>query len=512
MEGIAVDSCLKIEEELVMNMINGRPTDINNGEYNWDYIVEILMKHKILPYYFQKYKNIIPTEQKKLLSEVYSEHCNHTKRIVEEVIKISELIIQHNINAVFIKGIVLSEMAYGDIFTRKGYDIDILIAEEHISKMHDLLEQMGYLHGCGTNDPYSIDGGILRLEKPTLKAYKHHEYFEYFNLFEDGNYISVELQIKVHETITERELMKKFINSTQSILIKGNCIRTLDNEHTLLYLCESVYRDSEWYHRGPKINKFLDVYIFIKNNNINLDKLVKLSKEYKLEDILSYTSNLITQIFEVDTNEKRILGKLWNSTLSPFVINWKNNIINRLFVDDSDRIYELELNLQNICYSSANVYWNEPIKIRENSSNEYKLIDFKYNFDNRYTIYQDCDLLIFKFNLDNKIIANQERFEITIRFISDGFNSKELVYETLRISLKNREITYERKQDVKGLIVLSENDFLAYYPKEELRFKENKIAFIIGLEEKMLHHLNYDLSPHIYRDKNVWFTLPVLQL
>ncbi|WP_028546749.1 nucleotidyltransferase family protein [Paenibacillus taiwanensis] len=510
-----MNAFITMEQEFLLEILkfNRMNEDLRN-KIDWEILFNLLNENQLLPFFYKHYSDVIPEKFKIKYYKNWEEHNKITKVRINEVMKVAKMINENNLSALIHKGIILSQLVHNDISIRKSYDIDILIDEKDVNRMHDLLLENGYIHGCGIHDPYDTSEGIMKLERPVMKAHKHHEYFEYYYEYDQGKYIELELQKSVHGTITEREKMSKFLNSWRIININGMDIKTLDNEHMIIHLLESLYTDSEWFYRGPRLNKYYDVFVLISNQDLNWDRLIQLAQEYNIIEILYYTLNLTNQIFDTGINES--IMKKFNFPISkPFSIEWKDSITSRLFSKNEDRVEELQRYLKTVCYGDKNYYWKHPIIINEQGHDlihsNIQLNDFKYNFDTKYRIYMDHSTLFFIFHLDSRMMASLDRFEIVIDFFDPDFSKNELIFETINLNLIDR--TYMlRDRIIRDAKSSTGEEFIVSIPKNALKSLNNKLVFVVGLQEKMLHHFYHLLSPNFYYDKDLWFKMPVMQL
>jgi hypothetical protein len=94
---------------------------------------------------------------------------------------------ENQIHSIFLKGVILSELYYGDLAYRNVFDIDVWVEEKNIDLVSDFLNKNGYKR---VTDQQSFS----RLQLKYLQLSSHHEVFVNPN---DGAAICIELHWKM---------------------------------------------------------------------------------------------------------------------------------------------------------------------------------------------------------------------------------------------------------------------------------------------------------------------------
>jgi hypothetical protein len=123
---------------------------LSNPKFNWDLIVMEGSKHLVLPALYSRLKTkslllLLPTELNEYLEKLTTINRNRNASITKQTLKISELLKEHSINHVFLKGTaLLASNYYDDSAERMIGDIDILIDKKQIQKTFKIIESTGY--------------------------------------------------------------------------------------------------------------------------------------------------------------------------------------------------------------------------------------------------------------------------------------------------------------------------------------------------------------------------------
>ncbi|MBV7269260.1 nucleotidyltransferase family protein [Winogradskyella luteola] len=123
---------------------------LSNPKFNWDAIVVEGSKHLILPALYCRLKAkglllVLPDELNTYLEEITSINRNRNTSILKQVHILSQLLNQHNVNHLFLKGTaLLAADYYNDIAERMIGDIDILVDLKQLDFAFNLLQNNGY--------------------------------------------------------------------------------------------------------------------------------------------------------------------------------------------------------------------------------------------------------------------------------------------------------------------------------------------------------------------------------
>lgn len=123
---------------------------LSQPNFNWDAIVIEGSKHLVLPAIYCRLQSksllhLLPEDLSSYLEELTAINRNRNTALIEQIKTVSELLNQHQINHVFLKGAaLLASGYYEDKAERMVGDIDILVERSQTGKAFEILKQNGY--------------------------------------------------------------------------------------------------------------------------------------------------------------------------------------------------------------------------------------------------------------------------------------------------------------------------------------------------------------------------------
>jgi hypothetical protein len=115
---------------------------------NWNTFIQLVHYHQVLPFVYvnlQKYAaDVIPSPELNRLKTQYKKQKIHSLKLAAELIRLVKGFRQEGINVICLKGPVLALQLYGDITLRQLMDIDLLVENRDLMKVHQLLIHRGY--------------------------------------------------------------------------------------------------------------------------------------------------------------------------------------------------------------------------------------------------------------------------------------------------------------------------------------------------------------------------------
>lgn len=117
----------------------------------WKILFDLADRHKVQPLLSQVLSEakVVPTAEMRVLIQLHQTNLHKCLLLARELIRIVEHLSENGIQILPYKGLVLSEVLYGDLAARAAGDIDLLIRIQDFSRARDLLRQLGYTpHLC----------------------------------------------------------------------------------------------------------------------------------------------------------------------------------------------------------------------------------------------------------------------------------------------------------------------------------------------------------------------------
>ena len=173
---------------------------------------------------------LAPSSLRASLREAYLPLVARNISFTRQLLQIVQLLEEHDIEVLPIKGPVLAAMAYGDITLRQFGDLDILIREQDVGSVERLLGENGFYResylGSGRNE-----------QIPAFRC----NYFTHFIRQNPMVVVDCHWQIEPRYLSVSR-LVDLMWKNRQTFLLEGQPVRTASPETTLVYLCVHAAR------------------------------------------------------------------------------------------------------------------------------------------------------------------------------------------------------------------------------------------------------------------------------
>lgn len=337
--------------DIVNNLLEGKECMENiafSPTIDWDYFYFISEKNRVQFWVLNQMKEYLPISIKKHLEAEHKKFIKKMDAYMEELKYLISLSDEINIPILCIKGLPLAYQLYGNIYTRPFNDIDIVVPQRYILEFRNKL----------LTDYAQMNKGV----------YSKDEYLDFVGIFHEfwlkkdiNKEQSVFIEIKETSSAIDRRFINEFVKNSISIQINGVKVRTTDVVHTFLHLCSNAYENYETMNgilRHIRMRDLLDIKLFLNNNNLDWEKIVKLSHKYEITHriycVLCYVNELFTEkipekiikMFSIDS----IKYNLTYCNLTGGKIEWENSVIERMFMDREqkkkiylEKVYDREI-------------------------------------------------------------------------------------------------------------------------------------------------------------------------
>ncbi|OOC59297.1 nucleotidyltransferase domain-containing protein [Paenibacillus ihbetae] len=122
--------------------------DYDYTNLDWGYFLELTRHHRLYPVAYVKLNKLltdcIPSDVLKELQLEYQKNTFRMLKLSMEMEYVVSILNVHGINALVLKGPVLSESLYGDVSLRTSKDIDILISIDQLDQARQVMVEHGY--------------------------------------------------------------------------------------------------------------------------------------------------------------------------------------------------------------------------------------------------------------------------------------------------------------------------------------------------------------------------------
>ena len=264
---------------------------IINENIEWDNIVKVASDHLVLTTVYCRLKQksllqFIPEDLNDYLTELTILNRNRNNTLLEEIKMISELLVNHDINHVFLKGAALISLGYyKDLGERMIADIDILVEESQIKKAKTLLNELGY-----------HSGELLLSEKYQDKRHIP-------RLVNNEKLAAVEIHTRLLKKNHQQKLNSQDV-LTNKRLCNGLCVPDNNNLFRHNVLGFHINDNGNYFNTIH----FKTIYDFLIIMNCNNDENLKFIHNYKsYEKFLLYSSIYFD---EIKAPSKKLKNKL----------------------------------------------------------------------------------------------------------------------------------------------------------------------------------------------------------
>lgn len=276
-----------LEHEFILNYTRTDPVSMARSDLvmlNWRYILEKAKAHNVAPLLYSNIKNLpVPQDILKELERIYTYTAFHNMLYLEEL----QGIVEKTGNKITIlKGPMLAQEVYGNIALRPFIDMDILVRKDKLGEIKSILINMGYL---------------TRNEK-FYKKYHFHMPFTKIN--------KMPIHIELHWEFVDRFILNKIDMNKVWNEIKNN---KLPPEINILYLLIHIEKHAffnkviynqdnprDWIFTNPCGNHLIwytDLYELIKKYKINWQRLLDLSGEWCIQNIVYYNLYTLNKLY-----------------------------------------------------------------------------------------------------------------------------------------------------------------------------------------------------------------------
>ena len=268
-------------------------TEYINKIENWDSFISLAYSHGIFPLVYKSLKDFAHLIPENIFTYIKQNYMNIVKQnmlMTSELIKITKILEENNIEVISFKGPVLSQLAYGDVVSRQYCDLDILVDEKELKKAQNILENNNY------EQMYDLE----EYQKENLKNVVHD--ISMINKLNNTN-------IELHWTLSSGEFFidlekLKYLEDTKKYTISNQEINIFSNEKLFIYLCVHGYK-----HLWERIEWLVDIYYLTEKENIDLEKVIEMSKFINAERLVLSTLIICKKIFDLEIIlEKDILN------------------------------------------------------------------------------------------------------------------------------------------------------------------------------------------------------------
>jgi hypothetical protein len=314
MKNYSQNYCISKEEKIIFLLSRLNPSsDViesvnslvknNNDSIDFHKIKSLAFSNGAASLIYQNLKRLdfIPQDIIKSFRDAYLMTIKYNALNSREMVGILTLFRQNKINAIPLKGSIASEIIFGDLGLYPSSDIDILVHPADMKRAEKVLIEAGYLKSQGVSERDLLSSHYhLIFQKETHTVEVH------WNLVKRYFYIPPEFWWEdIWQTVYE-----------------GVEVSMLSHERYLMY---SIFRLFDHGFRPLKFFVLISEIISKYKNDIDWQKLLIFSKQYKMERLLLFTLRLLNDMSGTDIPENML-----NRTVRGYEL-FKRLIISGLF-------------------------------------------------------------------------------------------------------------------------------------------------------------------------------------
>jgi Uncharacterised nucleotidyltransferase len=249
-------------------------------QVDWDEVLRLADQHGIVPLLYQtcsKLHDAVSPGVLAQLQERYNQNVHKTLLLARELIRILDCLDALGVEAIPYKGVVLSEIYYGDMAMRQSGDMDLFVRKRDVRRIGEAVRDLGYTPRGLIPDaawPNYIASGYERtFDSPAGK-----------NLLE----LQWALQPRFYAVDYD---MEGLFERAVPVTVAGRRTRTASPEDLLLVL--SVHAAK---HVWERLVWLCDIAQILKREKLNWDWVLCRAREYGIERILRVTLLLANRL------------------------------------------------------------------------------------------------------------------------------------------------------------------------------------------------------------------------
>lgn len=202
-----------------------------------------------------------------------------------------------------IKGAVLSEQIYGSPFARRSGDLDVLIRRQDLDFAKRILLENGFVQGRVIGDE------IVPFTRKELifQASQSHQTAPFVKATDNKicPFINYDLNTSVFWGEYGQECDMDFVLcETREVVLFDIPFKTLTPEMGFISLCLHHYKDMNSIYllaKGSlKLDLFCDIYFYLKNVALDMDKLWALSRNLNADPYIYYCLWYTNKVFDAE--------------------------------------------------------------------------------------------------------------------------------------------------------------------------------------------------------------------
>ena len=286
------------KEEFVIRLIRNQLEQGITYEVDWIGIFELLLKHKILVYYYPFIKPHLPPIYISMFERKIQELIDYQKALWDAFVLINDEANNEKIKICLPKGFALSVELYNNVFDRPCGDIDLLVDRNETEALCHILRRQGYFHRRDTK------------VESVIKSFHTDVYYNFYEIkfikYIRGHLIWTE--VKEGSDAVDKTVISEFLDSSIICSYKNISFYRLDDEHMFVHLCSNAYKDTMEYEGILsdvfRLRNFLDIKLFLekKQETLNWDEVWQIGGRINRNYTIEWALKCIEELFAIKTD------------------------------------------------------------------------------------------------------------------------------------------------------------------------------------------------------------------
>lgn len=475
---------MDIEQKIILNIVEDAfyLEKVDTTNVNWDKIVDFLIEKILVVFLYPRIRKYIVSSKIDDYDRIYDKLYQDIERQVEEIKKIQRQLDSQEIGVMFVKGALLSKIAYDDFYVRQCSDIDFLVNREDMINAYNGVYKLGYRFVTGYDEN----------NMPTLSEHPDYlyskDYHEFGCLKKDKDDNCVEIEVKYATSAIPYKYIKDFQQNYQLVDIEDLKIKTFNLTFTFIHICAHLYVNSQCedgYINDVMFRDFVDLKMFLcKHGEMDWASIYEKAKKYEiihqlyfaLHSINLFWPNTVATDVVESFNPCKITYAYKGNEFGE-VYTWGSDIVTRSF-DEKLRMKEYSFIYKTDIFNQANT----PCIIDDDSTHSF-LIEKDNIQIPVFLSYDSTSYCIRIVTLFNAVLFKEEELYFYITLIDNDI-SQEIIEHIIS---NPKDIKFENVQGTWDTYIHKDQgiNFINIKIEDIFNDKSDKVYVLIDIYKKI---------------------------
>jgi hypothetical protein len=253
---------------------------LSDNSVNWDFLLRLADQHGVTSLLYQSLEplnGVVPAAILASLRQAYERNIHKSLFLTRELIRILDRLSELGIDVIPYKGVVLSELYYGDIALRQSGDMDLFVRKQDVGRIKRAVGDLGYTPRlpipADAEQDYIASGYEFTFDSPA-----------------GMNLLELQWALQPRFYAVDFDIQGLFERS-RNVTAAGRVMKTPSPEDLLLIL--SVHAAKHVWGRLIWLN---DIAQILKRENLNWDWIRSQARHLGIQQILHITLVLANRL------------------------------------------------------------------------------------------------------------------------------------------------------------------------------------------------------------------------